>query len=146
MDLMTMISGHHLEDLLLYVPFVLGQLVYIMKRAGFSMRAGRCSSRRQYVYQNWDILAFRSVLELILIYMPIRHYSPEQLLGLLHIDISGIKLLAAFQNPVSSPISLLAAGIASDGLFDWIVDWASRSSKVPQGIKNWLTENVPPAK
>jgi hypothetical protein len=133
---------HQSQDLLLYVPFLLGQFIYIMKRAGFSMRAGRAPSRWQYIYRNWDILAFRSVLEFIFIYMPIRHFSPDQILGLFHIDISGISVFSFLQNPVSSPVSLLAAGIGSDGMFDWLVDWASRSTKVPTGLKNWLTENV----
>ena len=137
------LSPHSLEDILLYIPFLVGQGIYIMKRAGFSMRAGRAKTRRQYVYQNWDILAFRSVLEFLTIYMPIRHYSPAQVLGVFHIDVTGVSWLDFMQNAVSSPWSLLGAGIAADGLFDWLVDWASRSPKVPDAVKNWLKENVP---
>lgn len=138
-------SSHQLEDMLLYIPFFVGQCLYILKRAGFSMRAGRATSRWDYVYRNWDILLFRSVLELIVVFMPVRHFTPAQLLGLFHIDLSGVSWLSFLNNPLSSPISLLAAGIAADGVFDWLVDWASRSTKVPQFIKDWLTENVPPA-
>jgi hypothetical protein len=137
------LSSHQIEDFLLYIPFLAGQSVYILKRAGFSARAGRAASRWQYVYKNWDILLFRSVLEFILIFMPIRHYSPDQILSLFHIDISGISWLSTFSNPVSSPVSLLAAGIGADGMFDWLVDWASRSPKVPDAIKKWLTEEIP---
>lgn len=139
------LSPHHVADILFYVVFLLGQLVYIVKRAGFSMRAGRAMTRRSYVYQNWDILLFRSVLEFIFIYMPMRHFSPDQLLGLFHINLGSLMSIGPMQNPVSSPVSFLFAGIASDGIVDWLVDWASRSTKVPQAVKNWLTENVPPA-
>lgn len=138
------LSPHEIEDVLLYVPFLFGQLIYIMKRAGFSMRAGRAPTRWQYVYRNWDILAFRSVLEFLLIYLPIRHYSPAQFLGLFHVDLGGVSWLTFLQNPVASPWSCLGAGIGADGLFDWLVDWASRSTKVPAPIRTWLTENVPP--
>jgi len=138
------LSPHSIEDLLLYIPFLAGQGVYILKRAGFSMRAGRAKTRRQYVYQNWDIIAFRSVLEFLFIFMPVRHYSPAQLLGVFHIDITGVSWLSFMQNAVSSPWSLLGLGIGSDGMFDWLVDWASRSPKVPAAVKAWLTENVPP--
>lgn len=141
---MSLISQHHLEDLLLYIPFFFGQMVYVMKRAGFSKRAGRSPSRWGYVALNWDIILFRTVLEFIFIYTPIRHYSPDQLLGFFHASIGNIPSLSFMTNPVSSPVSALAAGIASDGIFDWLVDWASRSPRIPQGIKNWLTENVPP--
>lgn len=138
------ITPHHLQDLLLYITFLGGQLIYIMKRAGFSMRAGRAPTRRAYVYQNWDIIAFRSVLEFIIVFMPFRHLSPDQIIGLLHIDLSGVSWLSFLQTPLESPVGFLGLGIASDGLFDWFVDWASRSPKVPQAVRNWLTENVPP--
>ena len=138
------LSPHQIQDLLLYLPFLAGQLLYILKRAGFSMRAGRAKTRRAYVYQNWDILLFRSVLEFILVFMPVRHYSPSQILEIFHVDLSGFPTLAFLSTPVSSPVSLLGIGIGADGLFDWAVDWASRSPKVPQGIKNWLTENIAP--
>jgi hypothetical protein len=137
-------DSHHVQDLLLYIPFLVGQLVYIMKRAGFSMRAGRAPTRRAYIYQNWDILAFRSVLEFILVYTPFRHYSPNQLLTVFHVDLSGVSWLSFLQTPVESPVSFLFLGIGADGMFDWFVDWASRSPKVPQPVRNWLTENVPP--
>lgn len=138
------ISAHQVQDLLLYIPFLVGQLFYIMKRASFSMRAGRAATRWAYVGQNWDILAFRSVLEFIVIFTPIRHYSPAQLLAVFHIDVSGISLLNFLESPVSSPISMLAAGIGADAWFDWLVDWTSRSPKIPQRVRDWLTENVPP--
>ena len=138
------ITPHATEDLLLYIFFLGGQLIYIMKRAGFSMRAGRVPSRRQYVYRNWDILAFRAVLEFLFIFMPVRHYSPAQFLNVFHFDTSGISWLAFMQNPVSSPWSVLGLGVGADGLFDWLVDWASRSPRVPAPVKAWLTEEVPP--
>jgi hypothetical protein len=144
MLMMMSMTPEHKQDLMLLLPFLLGQLVYIMKRASFSMRAGRAPTRWQYVYRNWDILVFRSVLEFLLIYMPIRHFSPDQLLNVFHIDVSHIESLDFLYNPVSSPVSIFGAGIASDGLFDWLVDWASRSTKIPAPIKAWLTENVPP--
>lgn len=138
------ITQHQVEDCLLFIPFLLGQFVYILKRAGFSMRAGRCSTRRAYIYQNWDIITFRLACELVLIYFPVRHFSVDQILSILHIDLSSISWLRFLANPVASPVSLFGIGIGSDGLFDWLVDWASRSPKIPQVIKNWLTENVPP--
>lgn len=138
------ITQHHVADILLYITFLAGQLVYIMKRAGFSMRAGRAKSRWSYVTQNWDILAFRIVLQFILIYMPARHFAPSTVLGLVHIDVSNITSLHALTTPISSPEAMLGIGVGSDGLFDWLVDWISRSPKVPDVIKAWLTENVPP--
>jgi hypothetical protein len=138
------ITPHHLADVLLYLPFLAGQLVYIMKRAGFSMRAGRAATRMEYIHRNWDILGFRSVLEFILIYMPARHLAPAQILSLVHINADSFTSLPFLSSPMSGPVSLLALGIAADGLFDWLVDWASRSPKVPAPIKAWLSENVPP--
>lgn len=137
-------SPHQTQDLLLYLPFLAGQLLYILKRAGFSMRAGRAPSRWKYICQNWDILLFRSVLEFIFIFVPVRHFTPDQLLSFFHIDLSGIEALNFLQNPVSSPVSLLFAGIAADGVMDWLVDWASRSDnkRIPGIFKKWLSENV----
>lgn len=144
MDLATILSNHQTEDILLYLVFLLGQLIYMMKRAGFSMRAGRAPSRWRYITNNWDILTFRTVLEFIVVYVPIRHYSPNQILGIFHIDLSNISWLWFLNTSVSSPISVLAAGIGSDGIFDWFVDWASRSPRVPDAIKKWLSEEIPP--
>lgn len=138
---MHWLTEHQIQDALLYVPFLIGQLLYVLKRASFSMRGGRAKTRRAYIYQNWDILIFRSVLEFIFIFMPIRHYSPAQLLGFFHVDVSGITSLS-LESPVSSPVSILFAGIAADGWLDWFVDWASRSPKIPQPIRNWLSENI----
>src|SRR5437588_730247 len=125
---------HQIEDLLLYAPFLLGQLVYIMKRAGFSMRAGRAPTRWAYVYQNWDTLVFRTILEALTIFIPMRHFSLGQILEFFHIDLAKFSSLSALDSPVSSPVSVFAAGIAADGLFDWLVDWASRpeNTKIPQ--------------
>lgn len=137
-----MFNQHQMQDAILYIPFLLGQLLYILKRAGFSMRAGRAKTRRAYVWQNWDILLFRTVLEFAVIYFPIRHFSPGQLLSLFHINLnSSMPLLS---EPVTSPVSILLAGIAADGLFDWLVDFLSRSPKVPPVVKIWLSENVQP--
>lgn len=141
---MFSMTAHHEEDLVLYLPFLFGQLIYIVKRAGFSMRAGRATSRWGYVYQNWDIILFRSALEFCLIFMPIRHFAPAQMLSFLHIDVSGFSWGADLATPVSSPAATLFAGIGADGAFDWLIDWASRSPKVPPVVKNWLTENVTP--
>lgn len=135
------LTPHGVEDLLLYMVFFLGQCVYILKRAGFSMRAGRAASRRAYVYQNWDILLFRTVIDSF-IFEFFRHISPGQVLGLLHIDLSGVSWLSFLYKPLDSMWAFLGLGIASDGLVDWAVDWASRSPKVPDPIKNWLKENV----
>lgn len=139
-----MFTSHHLHDVFLYFCFFLGQAIYIVKRAGFSMRAGRAPSRRAYVYQNWDILMFRSAFEFVLIFMPFTHFAPGQILAWFHIDISSFASLATLQTPVRHPVALFGVGIGSDGLADWFVDWASRSPKIPQGVRNWLTENVPP--
>jgi hypothetical protein len=139
-----MLSQHHLQDIALYLVFLAGQSLYIVKRAGFSVRAGRAKSRRDYLVRNWDILLFRTVLEFIVVYMPARHYSPGDLLRIFHVDIGGFESLAKLNSPIDSAEAFLGIGIASDGLFDWLVDWASRSSKVPDAIKKWLAENVTP--
>lgn len=137
------LTAHQVNDLLLYLPFLIGQLLYIMKRAGFSMRAGRAPSRRAYVYQNWDILTFRTALE-IGIYYVVRHYSLVQIIGFFHLNLSGISWLSFLDSPVESPIALFFVGVGSDSSVDWAVDWASRdqNTKVPQWVKNWLKENI----
>lgn len=138
-------STHHLHDLLLYIPFLIGQMLYILKRAGFSMRAGRATTRRAYFYQNWDILIFRGGITL-LIYGAARHYALGDLLRLFHVDLSGVGWFTALNTPINSPLAFFGLGIGADSLVDWGVDWASRdtNTKVPAWIKTWLRENVPP--
>lgn len=140
---MMNLTSHQLQDFLLYIPFLLGQLLYVMKRAGFSMRAGRAKTRRAYLYQNWDVLGFRAGLEIV-IFSLARHLSFGQIIGFFHIDLSSFTSLAFLNKPIDSPVAIFFLGIASDGLVDWAVDWASRkdNTKVPQRMKDWLSENV----
>src|SRR5690242_4820339 len=104
------LTEHQLHDILLFFPFFIGQLLYIMKRAGYSMRAGRAATRRAYLYQNWDILGFRAGLELI-IYSVVRHVSVGQLLGFFHFSLGAST--SFLNNPVNSPVALFALGIAA---------------------------------
>lgn len=136
-------THHQVQDCLLYAFFLLGEMLYILKRAGFSMRAGRAPTRAAYFYQNWDVLLFRSGIAL-LIYGVVRHYSLGDILLLFHVDLSGISALKFLYTPIESGLAFFGLGIGADGLMDWGVDWASRkeNTKVPQAVKNWLTENV----
>lgn len=138
-------EAHHLQDYLLYLPFLAGQFMYFLKRASFSMRAGRAPTRRAYFWHNWDILLFRAGIA-VFFYAFFRHYSLGQVVGFFHVDLSSVSWLKFIFVPLSSPLAFWGLGIGVDGLIDWAVDWASRkeNTKVPQRIKDWLTENVTP--
>lgn len=102
-------------DLLLYIPFLAGQWLFILKRMGMKIRskANPITTRRQYLYQNWDLLTVRMVLELGIFYM----WRYGDLSGFIN-QYSGLHL--NYVIPTGKTVAMLL-GYASDSGLDWVM-------------------------
>ena len=120
----------HFEwDFFLWLCFFAGQCFFMLKRSGYAIRSklNPIKSRRQYIYQNWDILLIRIGIEMVAIYYPWRHG-----------DLPAIFAHFGWTVPFTIPKGGMAAaglGYLSDSGLDWLGSW----SKAPV----WLRENIP---
>ncbi len=124
-------------DVLLYVCFVAGQWLFILKRAGSAIRNPNklITTRRMFLYHNWDVLTVRAFLEIAFIFYPVRHFTFAQITGFFGWTPSNSLL-----NTVpDSPVSLFVLGYAADSLIDWL----SVNPKLPAFVRNFIQENVP---
>ena len=121
--------SHFEWDLALWFCFFLGQCLFVLKRSAMAVRSkiNPIKSRRQYLYQNWDILTIRFAIESATIFYPWRHG-----------DLPGIFQHFGWTLWFKIPDGAIAASglgyLADSGL-----DWISTFSKAPQ----WLKENIP---
>jgi hypothetical protein len=121
-------------DLLAYLAFLVGQLVFLLKRAGSAIRNPntKITSRRQYLYQNWDTWSIRALIEFPFFY-GFRHYSLGQLTALVGWSVPSWLVIP------DNPIPCFFLGYAADSL----LDWAAMSPRLPSYLKSWIGENVP---
>jgi hypothetical protein len=125
------IAQHINQDFLYYLAFLGGQLLFILKRAASAIRnhSNPISSRRAFVYANWDVLLVRVAIELPIYYIW-RHYPVNTILGL----FTSWRVPSAFDFPQGA-ITFFTLGFIADSLLDWF----GASSKAPV----WLKENIP---
>jgi hypothetical protein len=126
-----MTSPHLSQDLLYYLAFLGGQLLFVLKRAASAIRSktNPIASRRAFLYANWDVLLIRCVIELP-IYFAFRHYDSNLLL----------KIFTSWQVPSwlhvpDGPIPIFTLGFVADSMLDWF----GASAKAP----SWLKETIP---
>lgn len=131
----SFLTPHMKLDVFLWIFFVLGQLLYVLKRAGMSMRSGRIKKRRDYVFSNWDVLVIRMACELP-IYWFIRHISIGAMASIIGWNLPSW----VPADVLNSPVAIFFVGLGADVLLDWI----SVSSKLPDALKKFIKETVPP--
>jgi hypothetical protein len=132
-----MMSQHLTWDLALWVPFFIGQLFFVLKRAGSAIRSSTnpIKSRRAFIYANWDILSIRLFIELIFPYYPVRHLNFGTIASTFHVS------LPSWIPPESRmpALGFLALGYFADSILDWI----SQNQKVPAWIRQLIGEQIP---
>jgi hypothetical protein len=126
-------DAHNRWDLIYGAVFVLGLFVFMLSRSGKAMRAGRVPKRRVYFYQNFDILLVRAGIELAVIFWPYRHMTTEQIS-----HITGWNI--PFKLPQASVLYFLIGFFA-----DYALDHVAQMGWIPDWIKKWIAEVVPPA-
>jgi len=121
----------HLEgDIVYYLGFLCGQLLFVLRRAAAAIRSktNPTSTRIHYIQSNWDLLLIRMALEIPAFYL-FRHYSLNTILGLFSI---------AWKAPLQVPqnaLTFFMLGYLADSLLDWF----GLSKFAP----DWLKENIP---
>jgi hypothetical protein len=116
-----------------YVGYVLGQLLFVLKRAASAIRSktNPIRTRRAYIYANWDVLTIRLMLEGVVF--------------VLCWQVGFTKILALFtswQSPIkfpASPVFYFAFGF----FIDAALDWYGQSSVGPAVVREFVKENVP---
>jgi hypothetical protein len=125
---------HHFTDLLYWLAFFGGQLLFILKRADLAVRSplNAVNSKWQYFTINWVPLLIRTFIEFVVIYTPYR-------------DIPSDKIIAAFgwNIPLKIPQSWVVAA-ALGYLSDSLMDWGAMQEKI-LGIKvpSFIKETIP---
>lgn len=124
---------HVLADVIYYLAFLAGQLLFILKRAAMAIRSktNPTLSRRAYLYANWDVLGIRAALESFIFWVW-RHH----LIGVV-VAYFGYNIPEKISIPVN-PIVGFILGYFADSL----VDWASTSPKVPLLVRERM---LPPS-
>lgn len=127
--LILSLTEHTKWDLILYIPFIIGQALFVLKRASMAFRSptNPTKSRWAYVTANFDILLIRAALELAFVYYPFRHFGIAWIVGFL-----GWHPAVPIQG---GAVTSFALGYLSDSILDWI----GTQSWVP----SWLKENIP---
>lgn len=125
------------KSILYYLAFLVGQLLAILKRADISVRSqtNPTKTRWGYVRINFVPILIRTLIELVLIYLPYRHF-----------DLSSLFLKFGWNIPFAIPQSAFGAGtlgFVSDALLDWLgtlQTFPGSTIEIPQ----WLKDQIPP--
>lgn len=132
--LWSLLSEHQMWDVIYYAPFLIGQMLFLLKRIGLAIRSplNLLRTRRQYLRLNWDILTIRYILEFAIVYYPFRHVEMNSLFAMFGWHIP-------FHIP-DSAISFFLLGYMSDSLMDW---FAMQDKIMGITIPNIVKETVP---
>jgi hypothetical protein len=139
----ALLSQHAIGDVGLYLCFLLGQFLFILKRAASAIRnpVNPIKSRRQFIRANLDVLSIRAALEGLIIYYPWRHIALATILGWFHIDAtSGWPSEIIGTGIANGLVAAIGLGYASDSALDGLSQW----SKLPAWLSRWMKENIPP--
>jgi len=135
--LAVLITTEHIGDLVLFVIFMFGVFLYFLNRSGDALRKGQITRRRDYFYQNFDVMLIRTALICLPVYWIWRHYTVAGLLMKFGVgSIFGADTVGEYY---SSPFAGPAIGYAANSLVTWIL----KSPKVPQFFKDWLHAEIP---
>jgi hypothetical protein len=140
----ALLSQHTIGDIGLWACFVLGQLLFVLKRAASAIRnpANPIKTRKDFIWKNWDVLSIRAAIECLVVFYPWRHIALATILSWFHIDASSGWLSEIISTGgASGPIAAIALGYASDSTLDALSQW----SKLPAWLARWMRENIPPA-
>jgi hypothetical protein len=126
-------SLHQKQDIAYYLAFLIGQLLFLLKRASSAIRSksNPIKSRRAFFAQNWDILSIRVALEAA-IFVLVRHVGLSDL----------IAMFTNWKMPIQLPQSGFGFGCMGYAV-DSVVDWFAVSSKCPALLQRWIKENIP---
>jgi hypothetical protein len=141
--LAAFISEHAVGDIGFYMCFLMGQFLFMLKRASSAIRSttNPIKTRRQFFYVNWDVLSVRAAVEAIAVYYPWRHLGIGMILGFLNFNTSTGWIHTVLGTGVGSgAIAAIAIGYVADSGFDGV----SQSKRVPEWLKRWVKENIPP--
>lgn len=144
LNLAAIPTEHFVGDIGFYLCFVAGQFLFMLKRAASAIRnpTNNIKTRRQFFHINWDILSIRAIVEALVVYYPWRHIGVAAILGLFHIDTSQGWIHILLGTGIGSgAIAAVAIGYASDSGLDGI----SQYKKLPDWLRRWIAENIPPA-
>jgi hypothetical protein len=112
--------AHYSLDLIFFLVFLVGQALHLLMVTGLNLRAGQITSRKQYVYLNWDMLIVRTALEAVF-YWIYRHWEVvAPILGPLINNIPVVKNL-----PKTAPqawIVFLLLGFIADSLLNYVAN------------------------
>jgi len=124
-----MITPHMSQDLVYYLAFLAGQLLFVLKRSASAIRSklNPIATRRAFFVANWDLLLIRCALEAPIFYV-YRHYDVNSVLS----------LFTTWQVPFHIPQSAMTAFLFGY-LADSLLDWFGASAKAPE----WLKETIP---
>ena len=117
-----------------YIAFVVGQNLFLLKRAGSAIRnpTANVNRIRDYYRANWDIALVRLTIE-GLIFWAFQYYGLAKLVSLWGWTLPSWLILP------NSFITYFPLGYAADSILDWL----SMSPKLPNWIRTWIAENVP---
>lgn len=134
---MTANWAHWQWDIVYWLVFALGQLLFLLKRADLAKRSPLNGVRSigQFFGQNWITLLFRSALEFVFPFYVYRHTDP----AVLSSWIAKVGVNIPFRIPQSLVVAFLL-GLFSDMLMDWL---AMQDSVAGIKIPSWLKENIP---
>lgn len=116
-----------------YLAFVLGQLLFVLKRAASAIRNpnNTIKTRRDYLYANWDMLTIRILLEGV-VFIACWHIGVAKILA----------LFTSWQSPITFPA--IPPFYFTLGFFvDSAVDWYAVSSIGPAFLREFVKENIP---
>jgi hypothetical protein len=141
--LASFLSQHAVGDIGLYLCFLLGQFLFILKRSASAIRnpANPIKTRRDFVYRNWDVLSVRAAIEGLGIFYPYRHFGIVGILGWFHIVAPQWVSFLFGSGEASGAVVTIAVGYAADSALDAFSQW----SKLPAWVAKWMKENIPQA-
>lgn len=123
------LNQHQLGDLLYYLAFLGGQLLFVLKRSAQAIRSktNPIKSRHDYLRANWDVLLIRMAIEAPIFYL-YRHYDVNTILA----------FFTQWKAPFAFPQGAMAS-FTLGYLADSLLDWFGTSKFAP----DWLKENIP---
>lgn len=126
--------SHWKWDILYWLVFALGQLLFLLKRADLARRSpmNGVASMGAFFAFNWVTILYRSALEFVVPFWVYRH-----------VDVNAMIAKTGWNMPFQVPQSLVVSFVL--GLFaDFVMDWVAMQKSIAGiPIPSWLKENIP---
>lgn len=128
------LTAHQEIDVLYWLAFAGGQLLFMLKRADLAVRSplNAVATKRQFFRKNWVVLLIRSFFEFAAVFMPYRHADTDAI-------ARSFGWTMPFHIPQSWVVSALF-GYFSDSIVDWIT-MQEKIMGIP--IPKFVKENIP---